>query len=88
MDYCLYYECFELPHLQKRWILFYMAKVYQRYGKSPNVTLIPKREENLRNYTPVPLAKNNYKLFAMILDERLIILQEFIHADQYVFFFP
>lgn len=60
-------------------------------GKGANITQIPKEGQDLtstRNYRPISLLNNGYKLFTTILVERLkIILQEFIHKDQCGFFY-
>lgn len=59
--------------------------------KEVNIMLIPKEGQDLtiaRNYTQILLLNNDYKLFTMILAERLkIIFQDFIHENQRGFSF-
>lgn len=55
--------------------------------KEANIMLIPK-EGQARNYRQILLLNNDYKLFTMILAERLkIIFQDFIHENQCGFSF-
>lgn len=57
--------------------------------KEANMALIFKEGQKLdltKNYRPVSLLNKGYKLFTMILADKLkIILQEFIHDKQYGF---
>lgn len=53
------------------------------------MALKPKEAQNLaltRNYQPVSLLIHDYKLFTMFLVKRLK-KKDFIHEDQYGFFF-
>lgn len=69
-----------------------MNAILQGKGKIPNswkeayITLIPKQDtdhQSVKNFRPISLPNNDYKLFADTLANRLkIILNDLIHKDQ------
>ena len=61
------------------------SKIPETWSEA-NITLIPKGEQDpllIKNYRPISLLNNDYKIFTLILAERLkIVLQEIIDQDQ------